>query len=83
MEVGDFSRVLDVTGADARALSVALEGPGPYATCPTQREFAVVATADGGWANVELGGCWRVARNYPSFATGSADRARVERLLRP
>lgn len=80
-EVGDFERVRDVSGADAVALAKALEGPPPTGTCHSQPEFAVVGAGPGSWANVELGGCWRVARNYPRFGTGTADRAAVSRLL--
>lgn len=81
LEVGDFERALDLTGSDARSLTVALEGAAPTGRCTAQRQFAVIHSPPGGWANVELGGCWRVARNYPNFATGSADSATVSRLL--
>jgi len=81
LEVGSFRRAKDLGATAARTLARALERPGPMGACPTQREFAVVHTPQGGWANVELGGCWRVARSYPMFATGRADPTTVGQLL--
>lgn len=79
-EVGDFVRGLTLSSAQTRELLAALTGAGPTGACAGQRDFAVVQ-AGGQWANVELGGCWRVQRSDLDPGTGAADAAVVSRLL--
>ncbi len=76
--VGTFTRAFTLSGADSAELANALTGPGPEIACPAQRHFAVINVA-GIFANVELGGCWRVARQTGGI--GSADATIAGKLL--
>jgi hypothetical protein len=81
LEVGTFQRGFVPSAADTGKLLHALAGPGLGGSCSAQRKFAAVLSDSGGWATVELGGCWRVARSYPSGELGSADAAAVSGVL--
>ena len=78
-DVGAFQRGFTLSAADSAQLAGALTGAGPTGSCLPQREFAVINIA-GSLANIELGGCWRVAR--PLGGIGSADATVVAGLLR-
>lgn len=78
--VGTFADGFVLSAADTSRLLDALTRPGTSGSCAPQRKFAAVLT-NGQWATVELGGCWRVARSYPSSQMGSADAAGVNAVL--
>lgn len=78
-EVGTFQRGFVLSGAEMNRLLVALSGAGVGGNCTAQRRFAAVL--GNGWATVELGGCWRVARSYPNSALGSANGSAVGAVL--
>lgn len=81
LEAGRFQRGFTLPAAGTARLLTALQGAGHTGGCPAQRRFAVVSTPAGEWANVELGGCWRVQRSYPTTGTGTADAAVARALL--
>jgi hypothetical protein len=79
--VGDFVRGERLGPEQSRQLLAALTGAGPSGSCPPQGQFAVVHAA-GNYLNVELGGCWRVARDEDNPAdTGSANATALRSLL--
>lgn len=78
---GMFVRGLSLDASDSSRLRGALTGPGPNGTCPTQDTFAVIRTPNGGYVNVELGGCWRVKRDGARLTVGSADSVVVRSML--
>lgn len=78
-DLGTFRRSVSLSTEDTRRLLAALAGPGPAGGCPAERDFAVLDTAGGRWATVELGGCFRVAGS--GFGLGTADPAVVTALL--
>jgi hypothetical protein len=75
---GDFVHGATLGGADAARLRAALAHSGSTAECLPQSRYAVVFDRHGGYADVELGGCYRV---HTSDGTGRADRAVVAALL--
>ena len=77
-DAGDFESGFALTEADSAELAKALAGPGRATGCLPQQEFAVINFA-GVFANVELGGCWRVQR--PTGGIGAADALVVKKLL--
>jgi hypothetical protein len=78
---GTFLRSVSLNNHQAGRLIAALAGPGPTGACRPQREFAVIER-EGQAVNVELGGCWRVARDEDNpETTGSANAAVIARLL--
>jgi len=79
-QVGDFVRGIRLDAAQTRRLLRAVTGAAPQGSCPDQRLFAAFG-ADESWAEVELGGCWRVGREYPDYGLGSADAAEVRAIL--
>jgi hypothetical protein len=79
-QVGDFVRGFRLDAAKTRELLRALTGAAPRGSCPAERTFAVVGARQF-WAEVELGGCWRVGRTYPDYAIGSADPSVAAPLL--
>jgi hypothetical protein len=81
LDGGTFERGVDLSAADTRKLLAALTGPGRGTDCPAQRQFAAITAADGEWATVELGGCWRVARSSSHPGIGSANASVVSALL--
>jgi hypothetical protein len=82
-DVGSFTRGFRLDSSQIQRLLQAVTGPGPTGSCPAVRAFAVVtfgAAANGQWVDVELGGCWRVEREFPS-SVGSADPAVAAAIL--
>jgi hypothetical protein len=85
-EAGDgmLARVLSVRGRRAAQLVQALHGTPSqsHQSCPTQNQFAVIHDHRGASVTVELGGCWRVARDIPSSTIlGTAVAEQITRLL--
>jgi len=58
-----------------------MTGAAPRGSCPNERTFAVIHTKPELWAEVELGGCFRVGRTYPDYGMGGADPAVVRSIL--
>ncbi len=80
-EVGSFVRGFPLDRAQTHRLLGAMTGAAPSGSCADQRTFAVVATKRDRWAEVELGGCWRVGRTYPDYGLGGADPPIVRAIL--
>lgn len=79
-QVGRFVRGFRLDVAQTRRLLGAATGAGPDTNCPDQPLFAAFGAGEQ-WAEVELGGCWRVGRTYPDYAIGSANPAVVRAIL--
>jgi hypothetical protein len=58
-----------------------MTGRAPRGSCASQRLFATVGPRNEDGLQVELGGCFRVARSYRSYTLGSADASVVSRIL--
>jgi hypothetical protein len=80
-DVGNFVRGFKLDRGRTARLLAALAGAGRGTRCPVQRTFAVVSGAHGEAAQVELGGCFRVARLYPTRGVGRADPTVIRSLL--
>ena len=80
-EVGRFVRGFALNAAQTSRLLGALTGAAPTGSCPAERTFAVVSAKPERWAEVELGGCWRVGGTYPDYGLGSADASVVSAIL--
>ncbi|HJU37333.1 MAG TPA: hypothetical protein VJ716_07955 [Gaiellaceae bacterium] len=79
-ETGSFIRGFNLDASQTRRLLPALTGPGRGGACRDARMFATVRPKHEPAAEVELGGCWRVAR--PNLnGLGSADAAVVRAIL--
>jgi hypothetical protein len=81
-EVGDFVRGFSLGLVQTRRLLGAMTGAAPSGSCPAERTFAVIHAKPELWAEVELGGCFRVGRTYPDYGMGAADPAVVRSILR-
>jgi hypothetical protein len=79
-EVGRFVRGFKLDAAQTQKLLDALTGAGPSGSCLNQRRFAVIVANPELSAQVELGGCWRVARPNLS-GLGTADASVVSATL--
>jgi hypothetical protein len=80
-EVGNFVRGFGLDPAQTRRLLGAMTGGAPSRSCPNAQRFAVVAAKPELWAEVELGGCWRVGRTYPDYGLGGSDPAVIAPIL--
>jgi hypothetical protein len=80
-EAGTFVRGFRLDAARTRRLLPALIGRAPHGSCTNQRLFAVVYPRNEDGIEVELGGCFRVARSYRGYALGSADGSVVRAIL--
>lgn len=80
-EVGNFVRGFSLDATKTHELLGAMTRAAPSGSCPDEREFAVVSASDGRWAEVELGGCWRVGRTYPDYGMGGSGPAIVRAIL--
>src|SRR3954447_4460847 len=81
LEVGNFVRGFSLGVAQTQRLLGAMTGGEPRGSCPNERTFAVIHTKPELWAEVELGGCFRVGRTYPDYGMGEADPAVVRSIL--
>jgi hypothetical protein len=81
VEVGRFVRGFALGAAQTRRLLAAMTGPAPRGSCPEERTFAVVHAQPALWAEVELGGCFRVGRTYPGYGLGGSDPSVVRAIL--
>lgn len=79
-QIGRFMRGFRLDAPQTRRLLAAVAGTAPSGSCPNQMRFATFG-ADETWAEVELGGCWRVGRSYPQYGLGGADPAVVRAVL--
>ena len=80
-EAGRFVRGFSLDASQTHKLLGAMTGAAPSGSCADERTFAVVDASDERWAEVELGGCWRVGRTYPDYGLGGADPAVVQAIL--
>jgi hypothetical protein len=80
-EVGNFVRGFSLDAAQTRRLLGAMTRAAPSGSCSAERTFAVIHAGAELWAEVELGGCFRVGRTYPDYALGGADPAVVRAVL--
>ena len=80
-DVGNFVRGFKLERLKTARLLAALTRPGPTARCPVQRTYAVLIAGPGQALSVELGGCFRVARRYPTSGVGSANPSVIRSLL--
>jgi len=80
-EVGNFVRGFRLNASQTQRLLGAMTGGVPSGSCPNVRTFAWVGAPRERWAEVELGGCWRVGRTRPNYGLGSADPAVVSAIL--
>jgi hypothetical protein len=80
-EVGNFVRGYPLGVAQTQRLLGAMTGAAPSGSCPDERTFAVIKAKPELWAEVELGGCFRVGRTYPDYGMGGADPAAVRSIL--
>lgn len=80
-EVGSFVRGFSLDASRTAKLLRAMTGAAPSGSCPNDRTFAVVSAKPELWAEVELGGCFRVGRTYPDYGLGGADPAVVRAIL--
>ena len=79
-EAGSFVRGFRLGASQTHRLLGAMTGAGPSSSCANQRKFAVIVASPELSAQVELGGCWRVARPNLS-GLGTADAAVVRAIL--
>jgi len=79
-ESGSFVRGFRLGASRTHRLLGAMTGAGPSSSCANQRTFAVIVANAELSAEVELGGCWGVARPNLS-GLGTADPAVVRVLL--
>jgi hypothetical protein len=80
-ESGYFARGFALGAAPTHRLLGAMTEPAPRGSCPNESTFAVVSSSAERWAEVELGGCWRVGRTYPAYGLGGSDPAVVRAIL--
>lgn len=80
-ESGYFARGFALGAAPTHRLLGAMTGAAPRGSCPNESTFAVVSSSAERWAEVELGGCWRVGRTYPAYGLGGSDPAVVRAIL--
>ena len=80
-EVGNFVRGFSLDATRTDQLLEAMTGAAPSGSCPREQTFAVIAARPELWAEVELGGCWRVGRTYPDYGMGGSDPAVVRAIL--
>jgi hypothetical protein len=80
-EVGNFVRGFSLDAAQTQRLLGAMTGAAPSGSCPNERTFAVLSATPELWAEVELGGCWRVGRTRPDYGLGGSDPAVVRAIL--
>jgi hypothetical protein len=80
-EVGNFVRGFALGAAPTHRLLGAMTRAAPSGSCPSARTFAVIHANPELWAEVELGGCWRVGRAYPDYGLGGADASVVSTIL--
>lgn len=80
-EVGNFVRGFSLDAGQTRRLLRAMTRAAPSGSCPAERTFVLVNGGGDGWAEVELGGCFRVGRTYPDYGMGAADPAVVRAVL--
>ena len=79
-ESGSFVRGVRLDASQTHKLLGAMTGAGSSGSCPNARSFAVIVASPELSAQVELGGCWRVAR--PNLnGLGTADAAVVRAIL--
>jgi hypothetical protein len=77
---GSFVRGFRLGAPETQTLLGAMTGAGSSKSCANQEMFAVIVANAELSAEVELGGCWRVARPNLS-GLGTADPAVVRALL--
>lgn len=80
-EVGDFVRGFSLDAVQTDRLLGAMTRTAPSGSCSAVRTFAVIHANPELWAEVELGGCFRVGRTYPDYGLGGADPSVVRALL--
>jgi hypothetical protein len=80
-EVGDFVRGFSLDPTRTHRLLEAMTGAAPNGSCPNEQTFALIAAKPERWAEVELGGCWRVGRTYPDYGMGGSNPAVVRAIL--
>jgi hypothetical protein len=81
-EVGNLVRESWLDRQKTARLFHALKRPGPTKPCPVQRTFAwVIAPRNDQAVEVELGGCYRVARYLEWPGAGSGDPSVIRSLL--
>ena len=80
-EVGNFVRGYPLGVAQTQRLLGAMTGAAPSGSCPDESTFAVIKAKPELWAEVELGGCFRVGRTYPDYGMGGANPAAVRSIL--
>jgi hypothetical protein len=79
-ESGSFVRGFRLDASQTDRLLEAMTYAGPSGSCADARSFAVIVASPELTAQVELGGCWRVAR--PNLTgLGTADAAAVRAIL--
>jgi hypothetical protein len=80
-EVGNFVRGFSLDASQTARLLGATTGAAPTGSCPSERTFAVIGAKPELWAEVELGGCFRVGRTYPEYGIGGSDPSVVGAVL--
>jgi hypothetical protein len=81
LQVGHFVRGFRLDAAQTHRLLGSMTGAAPSGTCPDERTFAVLSAKPELWAEVELGGCFRVGRTSPDYGLGGADPPAVTAIL--
>jgi hypothetical protein len=80
-EVGNFVRGFSLDASQTARLLGATTGAAPTGSCPSERTLAVIRAKPELWAEVELGGCFRVGRTYPEYGIGGSDPSVVGAVL--
>jgi hypothetical protein len=83
--VGNLVRAFTLDRPQTARLFNALKAPGPTSRCPVQRTFAWLIAPNDQAVEVELGGCFRVARylEWPGVGRGDPDVVRSLLLSGP
>jgi hypothetical protein len=80
-EAGNFVRGFALDASQTQRLLGAMTGRAPRGSCASQRLFATVGPRNEDGLQVELGGCFRVARSYRAYTLGSAEPGVVRAIL--
>lgn len=80
-EVGNFVRGFALDASQTQRLLGAMTGRASRGSCANQRLFATVGPRNEDGVQVELGGCFRVARSYRNYTLGSAEPGVVRAIL--
>jgi hypothetical protein len=80
-EVGNFVRGFSLDAGQTARLLGAMTAAAPTGSCPDERTFAVIGARPELWAEVELGGCFRVGRTYPDYGIGGSDSSVVSAVF--